>query len=187
MWLDETVLRPVRRRYGEPRVLESSSRSRGRSGTSSSRAAERRRHHDVTLFVLNGERLALIRKPHYTRGTLAAAGRRPARGRELRGRRAAGGARGARGRRSSSIATSSARRRLHVRGERIPWATHVFEATTTAEELAPEDDEEISAARWGTLEELAGPIRERLLATGRALWRYRVLLHDAAAEALAAD
>jgi hypothetical protein len=27
---------------------------------------------------------------------------------------------------------------------------------------------------------LAGPIRARLLETGRALWRYRVALHDAA-------
>ncbi len=48
------------------------------------------------------------------------------------------------------------------------------------EELAPLDGVEIEAARWGTAEELAGPIRERLLATGRALWRYRVALHDAA-------
>jgi len=30
----------------------------------------------------------------------------------------------------------------------------------------------------------AGPIRERLLASGRALWRYRVALHDAALVAL---
>jgi hypothetical protein len=47
-------------------------------------------------------------------------------------------------------------------------------------ELAPQDGEEIAAARWGTLEELEGPIAERLLATGHALWRYRVALHAAA-------
>jgi hypothetical protein len=46
--------------------------------------------------------------------------------------------------------------------------------------LAPQDTAEIAEARWGTAEELAGPIRERLLSTGRALWRYRVALHDAA-------
>ena len=66
----------------------------------------------------------------------------------------------------------------------IPWETHVFAAGTEAVELDPVDTHEISAARWGTLEELSGPIRKRLLATGRALWRYRVALHDAAGEAL---
>jgi len=41
-----------------------------------------------------------------------------------------------------------------------------------------------SKQRAGTLPELSGPLREHLLATGRAFWRYRVALHDAAAEAL---
>ena len=50
--------------------------------------------------------------------------------------------------------------------------------------LAPRDTEEIAGARWGTLAELAGPLRERLLETGHALWRYRVALHDAALRAL---
>jgi hypothetical protein len=66
----------------------------------------------------------------------------------------------------------------------VPWRTHVFLATTTDDEIAPRDREEIAAARWGTLEELAGPLRERLLQTDRAFWRYRVALHDAALEAL---
>ena len=44
----------------------------------------------------------------------------------------------------------------------------------------------IAAARWGTLAELGGPLRERLLETGRAFWRYRVGLHDAALRALTA-
>jgi hypothetical protein len=68
----------------------------------------------------------------------------------------------------------------------VPWATHVFSATTDTEVLAPQDTAEIAEARWGTAEELAGPIRERLLVTGRALWRYRVALHDAALEQLGA-
>jgi hypothetical protein len=66
----------------------------------------------------------------------------------------------------------------------VPWRTHVFMATTGDDELIPEDKDEIEAARWGTLVELSGPLRGRLLATGRAFWRYRVALHDAAADAL---
>lgn len=69
-------------------------------------------------------------------------------------------------------------------GERIPWRTHILSASAESETLAPLDTTEIAAARWGTAAELAGPIRERLLATGRALWRYRVALHDAALEEL---
>jgi hypothetical protein len=60
----------------------------------------------------------------------------------------------------------------------------VLAATTGETELAPIDTHEISAARWGTLDELQGPIRERLLATGATFWRYRVALHDAAAAVL---
>jgi 8-oxo-dGTP pyrophosphatase MutT (NUDIX family) len=67
----------------------------------------------------------------------------------------------------------------------LEWRTHVFLATTEDIELHVHDTDEIAEARWGTLEELAGPLRERLLATGRAFWRYRVALHDAAIAALA--
>ena len=55
-----------------------------------------------------------------------------------------------------------------------------FSARTADAEPAPQDAEEIEAARWGTLDELAGSLRDRLLATGYAFWRYRVALHDAA-------
>ena len=60
----------------------------------------------------------------------------------------------------------------------------MFSAQTTDEAIEPLDTVEIAEARWGTLEELAGPLRERLLATDRAFWRYRVALHDAALAAL---
>jgi 8-oxo-dGTP pyrophosphatase MutT (NUDIX family) len=65
-------------------------------------------------------------------------------------------------------------------GRELHWRTHVLLARTLDTELAPDDPGEIADARWGTLDELAGPLREILLATGRAFWRYRVALHDAA-------
>ena len=67
----------------------------------------------------------------------------------------------------------------------VQWRTHVFSARTTDTELRPQDPDEIAGARWGTLEELGGELRERLLTTGRAFWRYRVALHDAALSMLA--
>jgi ADP-ribose pyrophosphatase YjhB (NUDIX family) len=69
-------------------------------------------------------------------------------------------------------------------GRELRWRTHVLLARTEDEELEPGDPEEIAAARWGTLDELSGELREILLATGRAFWRYRVDLHDAALAAL---
>ena len=69
-------------------------------------------------------------------------------------------------------------------GRALDWRTHVFSATTGDEAIAALDTVEIAEARWGTLDELSGPLRDRLLATGRAFWRYRVALHDAAIAAL---
>jgi ADP-ribose pyrophosphatase YjhB (NUDIX family) len=70
-------------------------------------------------------------------------------------------------------------------GRELPWHTHVLLARTEDEAIAPADEDEIAEARWGTLDELAGPLRARLLAENRAFWRYRVALHDAALAALA--
>jgi ADP-ribose pyrophosphatase YjhB (NUDIX family) len=176
--VDEAVLAPVRARYGEPALL------RWEGEVSSPELAlitySPGRRHDVTLFVTNGDRLALIRKPHFEAGIWRTPG---------------GGVRA-----SEDFIVGVEREGLEELGvpidverylvradalfrcgdEVVPWQTHIFSATTRSETLAPRDTEEIAEARWGSAEELAGPIRERLLRTGRALWRYRVALHDAA-------
>jgi 8-oxo-dGTP pyrophosphatase MutT (NUDIX family) len=186
VWVDETVLAPLREQYGTPRVLELeleiSAAERELVGASTSK----RRHHDVTFFVFSDNRLALIRKPHYAAGLWRPPGGGVHPGEDF----VAGVAREAR----EELGVEIALTRYLVRtsavfthgAERIPWQTHVFEAKTAAESLAPLDTHEISGARWGTLAELCGPIRERLLGTGRALWRYRVALHDAADAAIRA-
>ena len=145
------------------------------------------RRHDVTLFILDpGDRIALIRKPHFADGHLASARRRHQARRGLRGRRRA---RGARRDRPAGHARPLPRRRrrasftLRAATCRLAHARLPRRARTDTE-LAPQDADEIAGARWGTLDELAGPLRERLLATGHALWRYRVALHDAALERL---
>ena len=60
------MLAPVRAAYGDPVVLEwcgeVSDRELARSRLRPART------HDVTLFVLDAERLALIRKPHFATG-----------------------------------------------------------------------------------------------------------------------
>lgn len=182
MHLTEAILAPLRERYGEPARLEWEGEIDEREHALAT--YNPKRMHDVTLFILNGERLALIRKPHFEPGIW-----RPPGGGIKDGEDFVAGVR------REAIEETG----LDVELQRylvdakalflyepydVPWRTHVFLATTTGVELAPQDTEEIAAARWGTLPELAGPLRERLLATGRAFWRYRVALHDASLEAL---
>ena len=184
-FVDERILGPARARYGEPRVLhlvQEVDRAELDLVVASGHAGRR---HDITFFVFNGGRLALIRKPHFVAGVW----RPPSGGIHPGESLEAGVVREAKEEIGASIALERYLLRTEVAfthgTERIDWRTHVFSATTSAEELVPEDTVEIAAARWGSLAELAGPIRAAALATGRGLWRYRVALHDAAHEALA--
>jgi ADP-ribose pyrophosphatase YjhB (NUDIX family) len=182
--VDDAVLEDVRVRYGDPVVLP----WRGEISDAEWSIATHNpaRTHDVTLFILDpSERLALIRKPHFTGGVWRPPGGGVKPGEDF----AAGAVREAleeTGLRVSLERYLVASDALFTNaGRELRWRTHVLLARTDDEELAPEDPGEIAAARWGTLGELGGDLRETLLATGRAFWRYRVDLHDAALAALA--
>ena len=143
------------------------------------------RRHDVTLFVLDAEgRIALIRKPHFADGVWRTPGGGIKNGEDAE----AGAVREALEETGLDVRLErylvASRARFVCDGRELPWRTHVLLARTDGHTLAPQDADEIADARWGTLDELAGPLRERLLATGRAFWRYRVALHDAALSAL---
>ncbi len=180
MHVDEAMLEEARRRYGTPRTLELELEISPDEAALVGRSTAKGRHHDVTFFVLSGERLALIQKPHYAAGLWRPPGGGLQPGEDF----AEGTRREAREELGVEIELVrylvSVSALFRVGDQSIPWRTHIVEATTAALELAPLDTREISAARFGTLAELAGPIRERLLATDGALWRYRVALHDVA-------
>ena len=179
MHVDEAMLAPVRELLGVPTVL----RWDGEISGVEWRIATHNpvRTHDVTLFILDpARRIALIRKPHFAAGVW----RPPGGGVKPREDFVAGAVREALEETGLHV---ELRRYLVVSeatfrhaGRTLPWRTHVFLAETEDTKLAPDDPDEIAEARWGTLEELAGSLRERLLAEGRELWRYRVALHDAA-------
>jgi ADP-ribose pyrophosphatase YjhB (NUDIX family) len=180
--VDEAVLAPLRARFGEPAVLRWDGDISKREHALATYNPERM--HDVTMFITNGDRIALIRKPHFEPGVW-----RPPGGGVRKGEDFVAGVE------REALEETGLRvelRRYLVAAEatflyepfEVPWRTHVFHAATSDEALDPQDTEEIAGARWGTLEELAGPLRERLLATGHAFWRYRVALHDAALDAL---
>jgi ADP-ribose pyrophosphatase YjhB (NUDIX family) len=183
MHLTDEVLAPIRAHYGEPRVVEWSGEISEREyGVAT---YDPQRTHDVTLFILNGSRLALIRKPLFPPEIWRPPGGGVKPGEDFveAVRREALEETGLDVELERYLVEARA---LFLFGEQasLDWRTHVFSARTDDEEVAPRDTEEIAEARWGTLEELNGPLRDRLLATGRAFWRYRVALHDAASAAL---
>ncbi len=184
VWIDDRVLGPVRERYGVPRVLPFEIEiSKDERDLIFATTRDGRRH-DVTFFVLRGDEVALIRKPHYEPGLW----RPPGGGVKCEETFEAGSQREAYEELGLQIDLDRyvlmTDATFVFEDERIPWQTHVFSATSPSETLDPVDLREIAGARWGTLDELGGPIREHLIGTGRALWRYRVALHDAAIEEL---
>jgi 8-oxo-dGTP pyrophosphatase MutT (NUDIX family) len=198
MHLTDEILAPIRARYGEPDVLEWEGEISEREHSIATYNPARL--HDVTLFILNGhdsdargralpgraadQRLALIRKHPFPPDIWRppGGGVRPGEDFVEAAQREALEETGLHVELERYLV--EARARFLYRPAGLDWRTHVFLATTVDEEIAPVDTEEIAEARWGTLEELGGPLRERLLATGRAFWRYRVALHDAALAAL---
>jgi ADP-ribose pyrophosphatase YjhB (NUDIX family) len=182
MHVDEAVLAPIRARYGEPALLEWEGQVSEEEMALIRREARRR--HDVTLFIFKGDELALIRKPMYPAGIWRTPGGGVKQGEDF----VAGVVREALEETGAEVELQRylvrAEAEFRFAGEPVPWQTHVFSAATETEQLEPIDTHEIDVARWGTVGELVGPIRERLLETGRALWRYRVALHDATLEAL---
>jgi ADP-ribose pyrophosphatase YjhB (NUDIX family) len=176
-------LAPLRERYGEPQPLRWEGEVSGPEFTLAGASPGRR--HDVTFFVFEPDGLlALIRKPSYPSDVWRppGGGVRPGERFESGVRREALEELGVEIELDRFLVSSEATFRCD--GGVIEWRTHVFSARTDARDLRPIDTHEIAGARWGTTAELGGPLRAAMLATGRALWRYRVALHDAALDEL---
>ena len=185
MHVDDATLEPVRKLLGDPTVLRWSGEISDLEWSIATHNPART--HDVTPFIVDpARRLALIRKPHFAPGVW-----RPPGGGIKQGEDFVDGA----------VREALEETGLHVElrrylvatdavfrngGRELPWRTHVFLAETADTTIEPNDPQEIADARWGTLDELGGPLRARLLAEGRAFWRYRVALHDAALASLSA-
>lgn len=181
MHVDEAVLERVRERYGVPALMRWAGEISDLEWSVATHNPART--HDVTLFILDPRRrLALIRKPQFDVDVWRPPGGGVHPGEDF----TAGAVREALEETGLHVAVRSYLVDAHASftngGRELAWRTHVLYAETRDTEVFAGDPGEIEDARWGTLDELAGPLRERLLATGRAFWRYRVALHDAAVE-----
>lgn len=68
-----------------------------------------------------------------------------------------------------------------------PWRSHVFSGTCPERCTVVHDTHEIAEATFISLDELLGPVRERLASTGRGLLAYRVWLTDVVGSLLRPD
>jgi 8-oxo-dGTP pyrophosphatase MutT (NUDIX family) len=178
MYLSAEEVARMESLYGKPveerRMVEMGAREWGIL----KRSRVRGRAHDVTLFVLQDGKLAAIAKHPYPPGIFRAPSGGVLPGESME----EGIAREMM--EETGLRVSLKRYALRVKvefsrgGETIPWTTHVFEAEALPGEIAPLDLEEIREARWVSLEELSGRIRDSLLASESAGLRYRAWLHD---------
>jgi 8-oxo-dGTP pyrophosphatase MutT (NUDIX family) len=142
------------------------------------------RQHDFTLFIFNSRNeLSMIQKPSYPKEAY-----RPMSGAVMPGERLVDGIlreakeeTGLDARLGRFVLTVEVD--FHCEGEILPWKSHILSAYAEGEHV-PEDTYEIADAKWGSLEELQGKIRQLFLDTGRPLMHYRVRLHDEVAKRL---
>jgi len=133
------------------------------------------RNQDVTLFIFTPDgRVAAVRKRTFPRGAYRApsGGLKPGEDLEAAAVREAWEETGLK------VKLQHYLLRIHVEFTSTlgseHWTTHVFSAATEDRTVSPKDRDEIEDARLVTVEELQGPIREKLLAANRGFYAYRV-------------
>lgn len=180
MYVDEKVIQGMEERFGQPELLRLRQKISPEEMTLVRGSQKHGRAHDITLFIFRGEELALIRKPIHPPGVFRA----PSGGLNPQEPFEEGAKREAWEETGLEIELERYLLRIQVQficdEESIEWSSHVFSARAVDGELAPQDTKEIEATRWATLEELQGPIRETVLASGWGLLDYRVTLTDKA-------
>jgi 8-oxo-dGTP diphosphatase len=186
MYVGAELIEEAEERWGRPRVLHLEQEI-GEAELAFVRHTQKHgRAHDITLFIFDGDRLALIRKHMFRRPIYRApsGGLNPGESFEKGAKREALEETGL------EIELERYLLRVYVRftaGEDyLDWTSHVFEARAVGGRLGPLDTSEIAETIHGTIEELQGPIRQALLDSGRGLLAYRVALTDAAVEAMRA-
>ncbi len=184
MYVTPAIIAAAEERYGAPRAVRVSYEITARELAMIRGSQRDGRAHDVTTFVFNGERLAVIAKPSYPPGAYRVPGGALRRDEPMD----VGAGREAREETGLESAVRRYLLRIQVRftlgDDSVDWTTHVLSATTEQAGIDPIDTHEIREARWSALTELNGPIRDVLLASGRPLFRYRADLHLWAAEEL---
>jgi 8-oxo-dGTP pyrophosphatase MutT (NUDIX family) len=145
------------------------------------------RAHDVTMFIRKKDdpgRIVVIRKPFFPPEAFRAPSGAANRGESLED----GAVRESKEETGLDVQLTRYLARINARftseDKVIDWTSHILEAREISGKLEPIDTHEIAEAKWASLDELQGPVRQALLDTGWGLFRYRVALTDLTVQAL---
>jgi 8-oxo-dGTP diphosphatase len=180
MYISAEIIRELEKKYGTPEEL-SFAYEMTQTEFELVRASQKHgRAHDVTLFIFDhDDRVVVIRKPMYPPGAYRAPSGGVAPGETFE----RGALREAYEETGLVISLEKYIIRARVcfsHGNRlIDWTSHVFTSSSADGELDPIDTHEIAEARWVTVAEMMGSIRDALLASGSTGLRYRSELADA--------
>jgi len=184
MYVDAKLITEVEDRFGKPQVLHLKHEI-GDKELAFVRASQKHgRAHDITFFIFNNDLLALIRKPMFQRPIYRApsGGLNPGESFEDGAKREALEETGL------EIELEEYLLRIHARftsgDDYLDWTSHIFKARVTGGRLEVRDTSEIAETKYGTVDELQGPIRQALLDSGCRLLAYRVALTDATVDIL---
>ena len=139
---------------------------------------ERGRAHDVSLVILDGDRLAVIRKAGYPEGAF----RIPSGGIHPEESFVDGAVREALEETGLEVRIEDYLLQVHanfVCGDKSArWTTHVMLSRVTGGVLAPRDAGEVEAARYVDWRELIDDVNPRLVRSGRGGLEYRARVHE---------
>jgi 8-oxo-dGTP pyrophosphatase MutT (NUDIX family) len=184
MFITEAMRAAWQTRYGSPEILKIELELSFDEFQMVRRSQRDNRAHDVTFFIVKENKLVLIKKHFFPAGAYRAPSGGLIRGETLE----TGTAREAYEETGLKISLRkyllTIQANFYYAKENIFWVTDVFWADALTEHLQAHDTDEIAEVRWGTFDELQGPIRQALLNTDRALFRYRVVLTDATVKRL---
>jgi 8-oxo-dGTP pyrophosphatase MutT (NUDIX family) len=178
MYITAEIIRDVEQRFGSPKEIALAYEMTRLEFDVVRRSQKHERAHDVTLFIIEGERIVVIKKPMYPPGAYRA----PSGGVDPGERFDDGAIREAHEETGLEIALEKyilrARVKFTCEGDVIDWASHVLTAHPTGGVLEPIDTYEIIEARFATIDELMGSIRDSMLASGSTGLKYRAELND---------
>ena len=187
MYITPDMIRAVERRYGSPVEIVRSYEMTSLEFDTVRRSQKNGRAHDVTLFIIHENKIVVIKKPMYPPGAYRA----PSGGITPGETFEAGSLREAYEETGLLVAMDKYLLRARVAftclGEGIDWTTHVLSATPAGGTLQPIDTHEIVEAKYASVEDLRGKIRNALLESGSTGLRYRAELCDLVLERLAEE
>ncbi|MGA9772579.1 MAG: NUDIX hydrolase [Blastocatellia bacterium] len=178
MFITDEIIQDVERRFGSPGEIALAYEMTRSEFDMVRRSQKHGRAHDVTLYIIEGQQIVVIKKPMYPAGAYRA----PSGGIAPGERFDNGAIREAHEETGLEIALDKyilrARVKFTADDDVIDWTSHVLTAHKIGGALQPIDTHEIIEARFATVDELMGGIRDALLRSGSTGLKYRAELND---------